>query len=121
MKKRLIVPAALTALALMGIAPAATASTAAAGSAKTTAASSAEAKACKEPIKAPNNVKIHKKPSHNSTSLRLMYKNTKGCWIDGVSGGKTSKCGAPDDWDGWGYISYRGTKGYVPNMCVIPA
>ncbi|MFE0100292.1 hypothetical protein [Streptomyces sp. NPDC059009] len=119
MKKRLIVPAVLTAVALLGAAPAATATSAA--GAKATVAAGAQAKACKEPIKAPNNVKIHKKPSHKATTLRLMYKNTKGCWLDGVSGGKTSKCGAPKNWDGWGYISYRGVKGYVPNMCVIPA
>ncbi|MWA12213.1 hypothetical protein [Streptomyces sp. BA2] len=114
MKKSLIVPTAVAAIALLGMAPSASAVVDQAPT-----GTKAAADCSGEIAKAPNNVKIHKKPTKSSPALRLWYKNTTGCWIKGVKGAKYNLCGGKN-WDGWGYVSYRGTKGYVPSACLHP-
>ncbi|GHE94084.1 hypothetical protein GCM10018785_69680 [Streptomyces longispororuber] len=118
MKKRLFAPAAVAALSLLTTAPTASAAVTAPTGATTVKAAAAGCGG--ELIKARENIKIRKSPRDNATALRLMYKNTTGCWHKGLTGGRYTKCGGKN-WNGWGYITYRGTKGYVPNACVIPA
>ncbi|MFG3253734.1 hypothetical protein [Streptomyces sp. NPDC048172] len=120
MKKRLIIPTAVAVFSLLGAGAAATATTVGTDAGGTSTAAAKCSGGTKEWAKANTNVKVRKKPSTKSPGLRLWYKGTKGCWIKGLKGGKYSKCGMKN-WNGWGYVEYRGTRGYVPNMCVIPA
>jgi hypothetical protein len=113
MKKRLVLPAAVAALALCGALPSASAAPVSTTSVQSSAA------ACETITAHLGNVKIRKKPKANSTAVALWLKNTKGCWHRGLTGGKYNKCGR--NWDGWGYVTWRGYKGYVPNACVKPA
>ncbi|MGP3978139.1 hypothetical protein ACTWQF_29795 [Streptomyces sp. 8N114] len=66
------------------------------------------------------NMRIHKKPSKKSTTLRLWYKNTYGCSSAGfVNGGVYFDMCGKDDHE-WRKVKYRGTWGYVPMPCVYP-
>ncbi|MET9759377.1 hypothetical protein ABZ016_10010 [Streptomyces sp. NPDC006372] len=110
----------LGAVALAGVAftsapaVAAPAATASSGQVSTLAACQGEK------IKARESVKIRKTKSVSGTALGLFPKGKAGCslknekakWYD-------DKCGQGSDQ--WDYISYNGTKGWVPTTCIVLA
>ena len=63
------------------------------------------------------NLVLRKKPKTSASGLRLVYKGTKACWLHAeVNGGKYTKCHKTSDV--WDYVSYRGSKGWVPHTCM---
>ncbi|MER5973486.1 hypothetical protein ACFYYR_05650 [Streptomyces sp. NPDC001922] len=116
MKKRFIVPAAVAALSLAGLVPAASAATTAqSGTVATTAAAK-----CKS-LKSLSTLNIRKSATTASTILGTWPKGTKGCDISGHTGGTYRNACGIDKYNGWRKVNYRGTVGYVPNVCVIYA
>ncbi|MGX1562554.1 hypothetical protein [Streptomyces sp. NPDC055506] len=110
---------ALGAVALAGVAftstPAIAVSPAAASSGDVSVRAACSAGG--EKVKARESVKIRKAKSFSSTALGLFpkgktacsYKNEKAKWY-------SPKCGQGSDQ--WDYISYSGTKGWVPTTCI---
>ncbi|MFF3646914.1 hypothetical protein [Streptomyces sp. NPDC002564] len=118
MKKRLVLPVVVAALAMFGT----TNATASPGiDAPRQASVGTAAASCSGPYsesKAITNVKIRKKPRTNATALRLWYKKTKGCATNGaVVGDFYGMCGG-DSSPHWRKVKYRGTTGYVPMSCL---
>ncbi|MEV0122199.1 hypothetical protein AB0I16_11750 [Streptomyces sp. NPDC050703] len=112
MKKRLIVPAVVAALSLAGSVPAASAaSTPRSGKVATAAA-------CKS-LKSLSTLNIRKSATTSSTILGTWPKGAKGCDISGKLGGTYKNVCGIDKYNGWRKINYRGTVGYVPNVCVV--
>ncbi|MGW5869102.1 hypothetical protein ACWFRJ_44030 [Streptomyces sp. NPDC055239] len=114
MKKRLIVPAVVTALSLAGFIPAASATTTAqSGTAATTTAAK-----CKS-LKSLSTLNIRKSATTKATILGTWPKGAKGCDISGTTGGSYKNVCGIDKYNGWRKANYRGTVGYVPNVCVV--
>ncbi|MFG2498559.1 hypothetical protein ACGFSB_10150 [Streptomyces sp. NPDC048441] len=63
-------------------------------------------------------VKIRKTKSVHGTALGLAPKGKTVCKIANEKSSKWyDKCGQGSNQ--WNYISYRGTKGWVPTTCVV--
>ncbi|CAL9625041.1 hypothetical protein SUDANB1_05934 [Streptomyces sp. enrichment culture] len=114
MKKLLIAPLAVAALALAGFVPSASGPATVKGEDMATVAATANCKS----LTALSTVHVRKSASTRSTSLRLWYKGTKGCDIKGVDGGSYRNTCGIDSYHYWRKVNYRGTVGYVPNVCV---
>ncbi|MGK5692618.1 hypothetical protein ACSNOJ_06815 [Streptomyces sp. URMC 128] len=114
MKKLLIAPVAVAALALAGIVPSASGAATVQNDDMTTVAATAKCKS----LTALSNVNVRKSASTKSTILRLWYKGTKGCDIKGVDGGSYKNACGIKSYHYWRKVNYRGTVGYVPNVCV---
>ncbi|GAA4637476.1 hypothetical protein GCM10023196_091390 [Actinoallomurus vinaceus] len=115
-KKSLFVASAVAALALAG---AGTATSAFAKQPTTTTrqvAQTTQASKCSS-VTAKQNINLRKSPRSNSTALRVVYKNTKACWIGFTpKGGKYTACGGTShDWD---HVTYRGRTGWIPTNCI---
>ncbi|WP_369215452.1 hypothetical protein [Streptomyces flavofungini] len=114
MKKRLIVPAVVAALSLAGLVPAASAASAPQSG---TVATAAAAK-CKA-LKSVSTLNIRKSATTKSTILGTWPKGAKGCDISGKMGGTYKNTCGIDKYNGWRKVNYKGTVGYVPNICVV--
>ncbi|APY89992.1 hypothetical protein DCW30_17625 [Streptomyces alfalfae] len=114
MKKRLILPAVVAALSLTGLAPAASAASTPQSGTVATAATAA----CKS-LKSLSTLNIRKSATTSSTILGTWPKGAKGCDISGKIGGTYKNVCGIDKYNGWRKINYRGTVGYVPNVCVV--
>ncbi|MFJ7177559.1 hypothetical protein ACIQXA_14430 [Streptomyces massasporeus] len=114
MKKLLIAPLAAAALALIGFVPSASGAATVGSDGMATVAATAKCKS----LTALSTVHVRKSASTKSTSLRLWYKGTKGCDIKGVDGGSYKNTCGIDSYHYWRKVNYRGTVGYVPNVCV---
>ncbi|MFF7734957.1 MULTISPECIES: hypothetical protein [unclassified Streptomyces] len=114
MKKLLIAPLAVAALALTGLVPSANGTATTGNDDLTTVAATAKCKS----LTALSTVHVRKSATTKSTSLRLWYKGTKGCDIKGVDGGSYKNTCGIASYHYWRKVNYRGTVGYVPNVCV---
>jgi hypothetical protein len=114
LKKLLIAPLAAAALALTGLVPSASGAATVKSDDMATVAATASCKS----LTALSTVHVRKSASTSSTSLRLWYKGTKGCDIKGVDGGSYKNTCGIDSYHYWRKVNYRGTVGYVPNVCV---
>ncbi|KUF18642.1 hypothetical protein [Streptomyces silvensis] len=124
MRKRLIVPAVVAALSLTGFVPASAATVATAHQGGTVAAAqsgtvaTAAAAKCKA-LKSLSTLNIRKKATTKSTILGTWPKKAKGCDISGTLGGTYKNTCGIAKYNGWRKVNYRGTVGYVPNVCVV--
>ena len=120
MKKRLIVPAAIAALSLAGFVPAASAAaTAQSGTTATVATTTTAAAAKCKSLKSLSTLNIRKSATTKSAILGTWPKGAKGCDISGTTGGSYKNVCGIDKYNGWRKANYRGTVGYVPNVCVV--
>ncbi|MFI6376858.1 hypothetical protein [Streptomyces sp. NPDC050546] len=115
----------LGAVALAGVAftanPAVAAPTATASSGEVSVLAACQAGTGNGKVKARESVKIRKSKSVSSTALGLFPKGKTACSLKNEKASKWY-----DDWcgqgsDQWDYISYKGTKGWVPTTCIVTA